>query len=128
MVITYGYVIIWTREKNNKRLRITSSVRKRMELINKKHIFSLIFTLTIFLSIVIAGCRSKPAPDLEPTPLPATDSDSVEPAVAESVSETIEDQKTDEVNECLECHTNQQTLMDTAAPVIVVESESSGEG
>jgi hypothetical protein len=31
-------------------------------------------------------------------------------------------------NQCLICHTDKQTLMDTADPVVVVESESSGEG
>lgn len=31
-------------------------------------------------------------------------------------------------NQCLSCHTDQQALMDTAGPMVVLESENSGEG
>jgi hypothetical protein len=39
-----------------------------------------------------------------------------------------EDLETETIDECLICHSNQQTLIDTAKPVVVVKSESSGEG
>jgi len=39
-----------------------------------------------------------------------------------------DDLETETIDECLVCHSNQQTLIDTAKPVVIVESESSGEG
>lgn len=35
---------------------------------------------------------------------------------------------TGEVNQCVDCHTDKQALVDTAAPVVEVEEESEGEG
>jgi hypothetical protein len=36
--------------------------------------------------------------------------------------------ETEQMDQCLICHTDQQALMDSANPVITLESESSGEG
>lgn len=47
--------------------------------------------------------------------------DSSEEAVADTATEGSEDQ-------CIVCHTDQQQLVDTAAPLEVVESESEGPG
>jgi len=45
-----------------------------------------------------------------------------------SVSLADEDQAVEEINQCLVCHTNKQALVDTVSPLVVVMSESSGEG
>ena len=45
-----------------------------------------------------------------------------------SAASTPTSQTPAEPNECLNCHSDQQRLIDTAAPEVVVESESSGVG
>ena len=54
--------------------------------------------------------------------IPIDESELVEDAVP------TQDQKPENIDECLLCHTNKQALIDTANPVVVLESESSGEG
>ena len=46
--------------------------------------------------------------------------------VAAEVS--VEEQESDNKDECLLCHTYKETLLDTANPVAVIDGESSGEG
>ena len=47
---------------------------------------------------------------------------------AEEMAEAVIEEEPAVVDECLVCHTDQETLMDTADPVVDLESESSGEG
>ena len=62
---------------------------------------------------------------LEVTPVEPTPEESAEDQslVQAAVSETPQEE-----NYCLECHTDQQALKDTAAPVEAAEKESTGEG
>ena len=93
-------------------------------------IFLILFSLTPFLS----GCQSRSSEETEPTLEVTVENEPT--TVAEgpegSSEETTEDvalvEKAAEVNQCLNCHTDQERLEETADPVAEVESESSGEG
>lgn len=81
------------------------------------------FKLILLISAVtlaLAACSAKPpteaATETEPT-APATE-EATPVAVASAVPDT----------ECLNCHTDKQHLIDTAAPVVEAESESKGVG
>ena len=115
----------------------------------------ILFTLAVMLLVLsVVGCGSQSTPTTaEPTatmhayPAPMYDPDEVaasltampdDVAVADAVaSEPTEAPQTEQseviaaepdVDNCLECHTDQQTLMDTADPVAEVVSENEGEG
>lgn len=52
------------------------------------------------------------------------------PPAVETVSPTAQATATEvpATNECLNCHTEKQSLIDTAKPVVAVEAESKGVG
>ena len=80
--------------------------------------------LSIYLSIAclvfLAGCAtSTPAPTSEPEP---TEIPTEEPTLV-PIPEIVE-----EVDYCVDCHTNKEQLISTAKPVVEKESESSGVG
>ena len=87
--------------------------------------------LGIILLIFSIGCQAKTSTDLDPQ-----DEGTQEIAVetdqnAEEKEETAsmpEEELAVVVDECLQCHTDQQTLTETADTIVVVESENSGEG
>lgn len=72
-----------------------------------------IFIIVFFL---LSACAPAETPTLTATV-------EVDPVETETVAEVQP-----ETNECLACHTDKQHLIDTAAPVVEAESESSGVG
>ena len=110
-----------------------------------------IFLVTVLLLVVsIAGCGSEPIPTVEPPaathayPPPMNDPDEVvasltampdeEVATSSETEEEPDPEPTDEVaaepqvDNCVECHTDQQILIDTADPIAEIVSENEGEG
>jgi hypothetical protein len=80
------------------------------------------FKLILLISAVtlaLAACSAKPPTEAatEAESAPATE-EATPVAVASAVPDT----------ECLNCHTDKQHLIDTAAPVVEAESESKGVG
>ena len=69
--------------------------------------------------------QSVPGPEDETA---AISQESPEPTDEVEEEEEVEEVVAAEVDQCLACHTDQQTLIDTASPVEIAESESSGEG
>ncbi len=108
----------------------------------------LLLIVVAILMLSISGCGSEPTPLPEPTakisayPPPMNDPDEVAASLtaipdgeaAAPTEEVPDPEPTDEVvaepqvDNCVECHTNQQTLMDTADPVAEIVSENEGEG
>ena len=108
--------------------------------------FLLIVLMLMLLSLV--GCAEQATPEVQPPatehayPAPLNDPAEVatsltavpEDEAVETNRETTEPDPTEaiaaepQVDNCVECHTDQQTLIDTADPVVEVESENEGEG
>ena len=104
--------------------------------------------LMLSFLLVAAGC-SPAQPTLEPTvekpveteeaTLPPTETPTATPAAEESAEETVTTEEPGEsendqavspgeISACMECHSDQAMLIDTAAPVEEVESENEGAG
>lgn len=104
-----------------------------MEVKYKKHSVFVFLLLALALSISLASCQSAPVLVTEsinqvgPEPIPGEILESTAISEVETVPQANSEQVPDEINECLLCHANKQALMDTASPVIIVESENSGE-
>ena len=107
------------------------------------------FILAVLLSVLfLTGCGSQATPEVEPTatdqpyPTPMNDPKEVmakltaiaKDAVAAPTEVAPPPEPTEEVveeplmDQCVECHTDQQALIDTADPVAEVVSENEGEG
>ncbi len=84
------------------------------------------------LAIGLTSCQSAPEQEKKLASQTILISTKIATPIVESelieVAMPIEDQKPENIDECLLCHVNQQALIDTANPVVVVESENSGEG
>ena len=109
----------------------------------------LFFVLAVLLLVLsLVGCGGQATPEVGPTataytyPPPMYDPDEVAASLtaipdeqaaapAEEVpapEPTEEIAQEPQVDNCVECHTDQQTLIDTADPVAEVVSENEGEG
>jgi len=94
------------------------------------HFFKGILVFVMMIGLSCCQSHSTPAPDPGDQFVTATSEStaSILPSVSAETDLTAEDQETEIPNECLICHSDQQKLIDTANPVVVLESESSGEG
>jgi hypothetical protein len=111
-----------------------------------KYPLILLFVLAL---LIAAGCSRAPATTEAPTMPPATPTlvpaQTVPPQVSEEPTQVASEEPTAEPGEapetspeasapengqdyCLECHTDQQMLIDTAKPEEEVASENEGEG
>ena len=79
--------------------------------------FKLALLMTVAL-FVLSACATKPPTEAVIETEPATTAEETPEAVVSAIPDT----------ECLNCHTDKQRLIDTAAPVVEAESESKGVG
>lgn len=97
-----------------------------MTLKKLRNIFTPIGLILLLLGGGIGAC-SRVSPSLDMS-LAAIEPNEI-PSVAHEIgAEDIAIEEAGVVNHCLDCHTDKQTLIDTAKPEEEVVSESSGEG
>jgi len=120
--------------------------------LKNKKVFWIVVLLLAALVLVLSGCSTSEEDQAlfaveEELPLPVAQFDPtkveeeeptevVEPeptAVeeqeeAEATEEVAEEPVVEEIDHCLECHTDKETLIDTADPVEEAESENEGAG
>ena len=65
---------------------------------------------------------------VEAEPVEEVDAAEETPSESETVEEVPAAMSPDVSEQCLDCHTDKQRLIDTAAPEVAVESENEGEG
>jgi hypothetical protein len=87
--------------------------------------FSLIILALVF---VLAGCQGEAITSPSDEVYASIDAPPQGESNPIAIAPVPTSQATPEPNECLNCHSDQQRLIDTAKPEEVVESESSGVG
>lgn len=83
--------------------------------------------------LILGAVSCQAAQDVSPeTPTPAADASSLQatdtPDTAGTEPSALAAEAAEPMDACLACHTDKQALIDTAAPLVVVASENSGEG
>ena len=88
-----------------------------------------VWILALIVVVGLSACQSNSASNIEVQSQPSADNPATTTLPEPTVLVVSEDEQEEtKSNECLVCHSDQQTLIDTASPVEVIESESSGEG
>jgi uncharacterized protein YcfL len=106
---------------------------------NKLFTHTLLFGALLLAVLILGGCSTdanQPAPTVDANRVAFSENES-NPALDADVSmDTVSDEDTspdvvvapEEENYCIECHTDQQALIDTAKPEEPVAKENEGEG
>lgn len=89
----------------------------------------------LLIGAALSSCRQSPEPTASPpsSPLPAEASPTTETSPEDAQASLENDiassgQTAEEPDYCLDCHTDQEKLMEVADPVVETESENEGEG
>jgi hypothetical protein len=123
-------VIILLSEKIYK-LGMRNNMAKRPRKFSVKVKYYQLLVLGALIVFAAVSCRAsgqnaEATPELELTEAAVSAADTSR--VTQAVEIAADEAEPEQVDQCLVCHTDQQALMDTADPVIVIESENSGEG
>ena len=103
-----------------------------MKKIANKFSFFPIFKFSLVLIIFLTSCQENQKPEdqlLGSNPANSGVAEEVEPTVVQETASSSDpgEGSVEEVNECLDCHTDQQILMDSADPVSEGEGDNPGE-
>ena len=82
--------------------------------------------LILFVILGLTGCKTTSLAEIPSEDI--IESTQILQETAELNPAATPEESSGETNHCLECHTDKQSLMDSADPVVLVESESSGAG
>jgi hypothetical protein len=87
-----------------------------------------LYLVFLVATLILAGCQAEALANPEEPVIAAVEATPQGTPHPITVNPTPASQATQAPNECLNCHADQQRLIDTAAPVVAEESESSGVG
>ena len=135
MAITYRCVIIPCVKKNTSGWEVSFMADKTRNFSTKNQ-YSIRLLAGVLFLLGVVSCRAvvPQQPETQSVYLEGSeDTQSAEPTITETAAVAAgegsgQSPEVDEVNQCLVCHADQQALIDTATALVVIESESSGEG